>query len=74
MRKIIKGYRPYLSELPPLPSLNSLKLDYPFYNSFKEAEEEHLESYKKTKSWTEVYTYKLDEQSRLKKYKYHGTG
>ncbi|KAK1916961.1 hypothetical protein P3342_001543 [Pyrenophora teres f. teres] len=87
MRKMMKGYRPHLSELPPPPSPNSLKPDHPFYNSFKEAEEEHLESHKKTESWTEVpsfrarregiqildsmwvYTYKLDEQSRLKKYK-----
>ncbi|EFQ94274.1 hypothetical protein PTT_08103 [Pyrenophora teres f. teres 0-1] len=46
---MIKRYQPYLSELLPLPLLNSLKLDYPFYNSFKEAKEEHLKSYKKTK-------------------------
>jgi hypothetical protein len=48
MRKIMKGFRPYLSELPPLLSPNSLKLNHLFYNSFKKAEEEHLESHKKT--------------------------
>ncbi|KAK1918676.1 hypothetical protein P3342_001725 [Pyrenophora teres f. teres] len=50
MLKMMKGYRPHLSELPPPPSPNSLKPDHPFYNSFKEAEEEHLKSHKKTES------------------------
>jgi hypothetical protein len=86
-RKMMKGYQPQLRELPPPPSPNGLKLDHLFYNSFKKAEEEHLESHKKTESWTEVpssrarregiqildsmwvYTYKLDELSRLKKCK-----
>jgi hypothetical protein len=86
-RKMMKGYRPHLSELPPPPSPNSLKPSHAFYDSFKKAEEEHLDSHKKTESWTEVpsfrarregiqildsmwvYTYKLDEQSRLKKCK-----
>ncbi|KAI1667990.1 polyprotein [Pyrenophora tritici-repentis] len=84
---MMKGYRPHLSKLPPPPSPNSLKPSHPFYDSFKKAEEEHLDSHKKTESWTEVpsfrarregiqildsmwvYTYKLDEQSRLKKCK-----
>ena len=51
---MIKGYQPYFYKLLPLPSLNGLKPDHLFYSSFKKAEEEHLESHKKTKSWTEV--------------------
>ncbi|KAK1920501.1 hypothetical protein P3342_002801 [Pyrenophora teres f. teres] len=62
MRKMMKGYRPHLSELPPPPSPNSLKPDHPFYNSFKEAEEEHLESHKKTESWTEVPSFRAREK------------
>jgi hypothetical protein len=53
-RKIIKGYRPHHSKLPPPPSANSLKRDHSLYELFKKAEVDHLNSHKKTESWTEV--------------------
>lgn len=58
-RKMIKGYQPHYRELPPLPSPNGLKPDHPFYTDFKKAEEEHLESHKKTESWTEVSSFRV---------------
>jgi hypothetical protein len=53
-RRILRGYQPHQSELPPPPSANGLKPEHPLYMLFRKAEEEHLESHKKTESWTEV--------------------
>jgi hypothetical protein len=49
-RLIIKGLRPYQSNLPIVPSPNGLKETYLLYWLFYKAEELYLNSYKETKS------------------------
>jgi hypothetical protein len=49
-----QGLKPHLNQLPPLLETYSRLEDHPLCQWFKDAEQEHLKSHYKMKSWTEV--------------------
>jgi hypothetical protein len=52
-RRLQRGVKPHLSELPPPPSHARLET-HPLRSWFKEAEKEHLESHREMESWSET--------------------
>ena len=54
IRLLAQGLKPHLNQLPPVPTSHSRLQDHSLCQWFKEAEQEHLESHYKMKSWSEV--------------------
>ena len=61
-RRLLNGYKPMRSELPPVPKRHSELASHPFGDLFIQAELQHLQTHKDMNSWTEID--KSDPQAR----------